>query len=241
MNKNKILILVIAILIILSGTIAGVALLTNNNNNGGKNNDENLITDSIKFKDEYESLNNQLNPSGKTYKSVSIDSNNPVVYSSIENIQKVIKNGTGVIYFGFKECPWCRTAVPVLLDAAKETGINRIYYFNDFSIRDVKELDEETGKIVTTQEGTKEYYELLDILGEYASVYKGLNDDEVKRLYAPTVVFVKSGEIIGTHVGTIDSQESGYDELTNDQYMELKKKYTDYMSKIVGTVCDDAC
>ena len=39
-----------------------------------------------------------------------------------------ILDGTGIIYFGFPECPWCRNAVPVLLDAAEEVGIEKIYY-----------------------------------------------------------------------------------------------------------------
>jgi len=184
---------------------------------------------------------NKANDAGKKYKKLNISEENPIVYSSLKDIKRILQNGTGVIYFGFKECPWCRTAVPVLLNAAKEAGVNRIYYFNDFSIRDIKQKDEITGEIITTQEGSKEYYELLKILGEHASIYSGLEDDTIKRLYAPTVVFVKSGEILGVHVGTIDSQVDAYVELTDEQYKELKKNYTDYMSKITGVTCEDAC
>ncbi|HHW69129.1 MAG TPA: hypothetical protein GX747_02155 [Tenericutes bacterium] len=237
MKKNNVLITILIILII---ALVAIIIVNNNNNNNNDNNNV-KITDSKKFKLEYESINNKANDAGKKYKKLNISEENPIVYSSLKDIKRILQNGTGVIYFGFKECPWCRTAVPVLLNAAKEAGVNRIYYFNDFSIRDIKQKDEITGEIITTQEGSKEYYELLKILGEHASIYSGLEDDTIKRLYAPTVVFVKSGEILGVHVGTIDSQVDAYVELTDEQYKELKKNYTDYMSKITGVTCEDAC
>ena len=112
-------------------------------------------TDSIKFKEEYESLNGKENDNGKEYLNVSVDSSNPIVYSSFQEIYDVIEKGTGIIYFGFRECPWCRNAVPVLLDAAKELNVNKIYYFNALSIRDKKHLDD-NGNIITDEEGTEE-------------------------------------------------------------------------------------
>ena len=39
-------------------------------------------------------------------------------------------------------------------------------------------------------------YKILDILGDKASVYEGLEDDSIKRLYFPTVVFVNEDNSI---------------------------------------------
>ena len=198
------------------------------------------LTDAMKFKKEYELLNGQINSNNKKYMDVEISVKNPIQYASYEEIVNLLKSGTGVIYFGFPECPWCRNAVPVLLEAAKELNINKIYYFNALSIRDKKHLDDQ-GNIVTDEAGTKEYEELVKLMYDQLPVYDGLNDDTIKRLYFPTVVFVKNGEIIGLHSSTVDSQEDPYVSLTDDQHNELKKIYSDYFNKVFDIVCDDAC
>ena len=81
----------------------------------------NKETDAEKFKNEYESLNGQTSQSGKKYLNVEIEKDNIIKYVSISELLDVIKNETGVIYLGFPECPWCRTAVPALLEAANST------------------------------------------------------------------------------------------------------------------------
>lgn len=202
--------------------------------------EEKKISDNIKFKEEYEKLNGEVSKSGKKYPKVTIPEDNKVVYASYDEIVDVIKNKDGVIYFGFPECPWCRNMVPILIDAINELGIDKIYYFNALDIRDEKKLDDD-GNIVVTKEGTKEYKELVELLHGYISVYDGLNDDSIERLYFPTVVFVKKGEIIGSHVGTLDSQKDPYKKLSKSEYNELKDIYLDYINKVYEVVCDDAC
>ncbi len=196
--------------------------------------------DALKFKAEYESLNNKKNDSNKEYVPVSINSKNPYVYATYDEVMDILNGKTGVIYFGFPECPWCRNMVSVLSDAAKEMGIDKIYYFNALDIRDKKSLDE-NGKIITEKEGTDEYYNLVDKLKDYLTPYEGLNDESIKRLYFPTVVFVKDGNIIGTHIGTLDSQEDPYVVLNDSEKEELKSIYMDYINKVYEIVCDEAC
>lgn len=186
-----------------------------------------------KFKKEYESLNGQKNESGKEYKKISISNDNPVVYSTYEEIFKVL-DGTGIIYFGFPECPWCRNAVPVLLDAAKETGLDKIYYLNNLEDRDILSLKD--GSIITEKESTKDYKKLLDKLKDVVSVYEGLEDESIKRIYFPTVVAVKNGKIISYIEGTVDSQTDPYISLNGKQKEELKEKYIEAISETM--VCD---
>lgn len=199
-----------------------------------------INSDSLKFKEEYESLNGKENSSGKNYLSLNISSNNPIVYSSFQEVYNLIEKGTGIIYFGFPECPWCRNAVPVLLDAAQELNISKIYYFNALSIRDKKHLDE-NGNIITDEEGTEDYKKLVEILYNELPVYDGLNDDSIKRLYFPTVVFVKDGKIVGIHTSTVDSQSDPYIKLSEEQYSELKNIYLDLMNKTYDVICDQSC
>lgn len=194
--------------------------------------------DNLKFKEEYESLNDEVNNSGKKNIDVKIDEDNLMKYSNFKEIMDVLDEGTGIIYFGFPECPWCRNAVPVLIEAAKKNEIGQIYYFDASKIRDVKELKD--GKVVTTKEGTKEYYQLVDKLKDVLGPYEGLEDESIKRLYFPTMVFVMGGKVVGTHIGTVDSQKDPYKGLTKKEKEELLKIYENNIEKIYG-VCDESC
>ena len=186
--------------------------------------------DSIKFKKEYEKLNNQ-----KGYLDITIPSDNNVKYATFDELMEFLNSGTGILYLGFPECPWCRNALPVLLEAAKENEIQNVYYFNAKPIRDEKELKD--GKIIAKKEGTKEYYKLVDQLKDYLGPYEGLEDDSIKRIYFPTAVFVMGGKVVGLHVGTVDSQEDPSKALTKKQKQELLDIYNQNINKIYGT-CD---
>lgn len=240
MKLNKLFIILVPVLCILAVVVAHFKIV-------------NTISDSVKFKEEYESLNGEESSSGETYKEINIDKNNPIKYTDYEELIDVIENKTGVIYLGFPECPWCRSALPVLLDAAKENNINTIYYLNLKNERDsyvvedgklVYALDDEGNEI----KGTEGYFELLDALDEYLSDYTIVFEDETyevgeKRIYAPSVIFVKDGEVIGIHVSTIETQENAYEELSDDQYEELYSIYEDYMLELNNTTCslDSSC
>lgn len=99
-----------------------------------------ITNDSLKFKEEYESLNGKDNGNGKNYLSIDIKSYNPISYSNYEEIFDILDKGTGVIYLGFPECPWCRNLVPVLVDSALEEKVSPIYYLNISSDRNTLSL-----------------------------------------------------------------------------------------------------
>lgn len=191
-----------------------------------------------RFKLEYESLNGQKTDDGREYMEVNINNDNKIVYADYKTIFDVL-DGTGVIYFGFPECPWCRNTVPVLLEAAEESGIKQIYYLNNHDDRDTKVLKD--GEVITEKEGTSNYNKLLEKLGDKASVYEGLEDKTIKRLYYPTVVFVKNGEITDYIEGTVESQEDPYTALTKDQRQELKDKYKSAINNLLSCDQDSKC
>lgn len=203
------------------------------------NNNSSFENDALKFKNEYEILNGKKNnASDDAYEEIKISSNNPIIYASYSDVEELVTNGTGVIYFGFPECPWCRAAVPVLLDAANESGIDKIYYFNAVKIRDKKHLNE-VGEIVTDEEGTAEYSKLIQLLYDNLGQYEGLNNPSIKRLYFPTVVFVKDGEVIGTHIGTLESHDDVKNVLNESQSVELREIYLGYILEVLGIICND--
>ena len=102
--------------------------------------------------------------------------------------------------------------------------------------------------ILETKKGTDSYYQILDLLAEYLDDYY-LTDSEgndyathEKRLYAPTLVAIKEGKVTSFHVGTVDSQESGYDKLTNEQITELKGIITKLIASKNSAICSqDKC
>ena len=157
-------------------------------------------TDSEKFKEEYSEVR----------------SDNVFVYKDIDEIIKIMENGTGVVYLGFPECPWCQAYVKYLDEVASEVGIESIYYYNILEDR---------------KNNTEGYQRLVEILGDYLQYDMEGN----KRIYVPNVSFHIAGEIIGvdyeTSLDTHDlSDPSEY--WTDEEVENLKNTLTELMTKV---------
>ena len=213
----------------------------------------NNISDAARFKKEYESLNGkQSESSNKKIKSIKISSNNPIKYSNYDEVIDVIKHKSGIIYIGYPDCPWCRTAIPVLLEAAKDYKIDTIYYLNIKDDRDYYCV--ENGKVVYQKDkdgkekkGVDGYFKLMKLIDKELKDYTVKDDDGKeynvgeKRIYVPLIIFVNDGKVVGTHTSTVDTQESGYDDLTEEEYDILNGIYADYIKELVNNYCDEAC
>lgn len=187
-------------------------------------------SDSYKFKKEYESINNKDNGHGNKYRKLNIPEYNPVVYQTTSDIVKRVENKeTFIVYFGFKECPWCRSVITELINAAKDKNIETIYYVDVKDIRDVKEVDE-NGNISTTKEGDKDYLKLIEHFSNVLSDYTLTKDNEKvetgeKRIYAPNIVVVSNGVAIKMEEGIPDSLTDPYAKLTDKQKKEIYNKF----------------
>lgn len=186
-----------------------------------------ITNDSLQFESEYENLNNTENSNGVKYLNVNLPSYVPVEYITYEKIFEVLEEGTGVIYFGFPECPWCRNLTPVLADAALDYGLNVIHYISNQDDRNTLSLNKKK-KIVTDKKGTADYLKLLELLDEFLPVYRGLNDDTIKRLYFPSVLFVKDGEIIGLE----QSLASYTERVDGDPYLPMNIQEKEELASI---------
>ncbi len=211
---------------------------------GCTKNDKN--SDALKFKEEYEQLNDKkMGSSDNKYPQVAIDSNNNVKYADIDLLLDVLNNGSGVIYLGYPECPWCRNAVPVLLEAASELDMT-VYYMNMHDERDTIKVNED-GSLEIVNEGTEGYKKLLErldsILSEYTleDVHGNTVSANEKRIYVPLVIFVRDGEIVGYHADTVESQTNPLKLLDKDQKNELMDIYLNLMHKVLNDVCDSEC
>lgn len=241
MDKDKKMFLGILLLLFMFMIFVGIIAFRD------KKEEISMNTDAINFKNEYESLNNVVNDkSGKTIKEISIDSSNPVDILTEEETVSLLENGTGILYFGFPDCPWCRSMLPVLLKTLNNMSIDKFYYLNVKNIRDTLALGEKN-KVEVKEEGTKGYYKILELLDDVLEPYYLTSEDgkkidtKEKRLYAPTVVAVKEGKIVDIHVGTVDSQASGYDDLSIEQQEELSNRFMELVRKVYDVDCDEAC
>lgn len=190
-----------------------------------------VITDAIKFKEEYESINgNKVGNSSYTVRELSIPDDNPFVYASANDIITMMDNNeTFVVYFGFNSCPWCRSVIPSLLDVAEDLKLEKIYYVDVKDIRDKLDVDED-GNIVTTKEGSEGYIGLLarlnSVLDDYTLEYDGqeISTGE-KRIYAPNVVSVVNGKAKQLETGVSDQLTDPFMEITEEMKKETYNKF----------------
>ena len=88
------------------------------------------LTDSEKFKEEYESLNKKDNGE-VNYINVKINKENPIVYTTPkEVIDKINNKDLFVVYFGNSKKNENRQIVESLLESAKEKEVDKIYYID---------------------------------------------------------------------------------------------------------------
>ncbi len=231
MKVDKLKIILMGILVLCSIGAMGVYELMNK--------EVILQTDANKFKQEYEALNDkQVVGREDKYPTIQLEEKNPFYYASYEEVDKVL-NGTGIIYLGYPECPWCRGLVPLLAQASKKVGMEKIYYINMKEERNLLTLED--GKIKEEKEGSQGYNALIERLKDILPIYEGLEDEEIKRIYVPYVLFVKDGKIVDTHTGTLDEQENPYIPLTEEEKTKLLSTLVDKMMKVAGTSCNSAC
>lgn len=197
MKKKNIILLSCIVLIII---VLGVVILN------GKNNEDKL-TDAYKFHQEYSK----------------VDENNVFVYRDVDKIINILEKGTGLVYLGFPECPWCQSYTKYLNEVATDLGVKKIYYYNIRQDRN---------------DNTEDYKKIVSILSDY------LQDDEEgnKRIYAPCVIALKKGEIVGFDDET-SWDTKGFtdpsDYWTDEEIKDLKDKLETMIADSGSNVCTE--
>ena len=235
MNKNIIIGLVILLVVI----GIGVFFVTSNNQE-----DNRVTEDMIRFKEEYEALNGQMNTANThTLQTLNIPEFNLIKYTTPEEILDLAESGTGLIYFGFPQCPWCRQMTPLLIDVALDMDLDVIHYIDMTTIRTTWELED--GIPVMTDEGHPRYQDLLIAFESVIDPLElnpfHLTDDEGNRfnteelrIFVPTVVAIKNGEIVASHVYTVPTSAPGNTE--GNQWNPLNREETSILRAIYENV-----
>ena len=152
-----------------------------------------------------------------------IDSDNPFVYRSLSEINKILENGTGIVYLGFPECPWCQRYVVYLNDVAKGYELEKIYYANILEDRNNK---------------TEDYQKTISLISDYLQY----DEEGNKKIYVPSIIAVYKGEIVGFDDET-SWDTKGFD--TPDEYWDtdsinaLKSRLEEMIAKVSNNLCTD--
>lgn len=230
--KNKKRVLFVVIILIL--TVFAFYYIYDNSTNH----------DTLMIKDKYESLNGVIvdNTDNETYQKIYIKSNAPIKNITAKEAVSKIKKEEGIIFIGYSKCPWCRNALPVLIDVAMEEN-KEILYLDASTLRDEYKVEE--GKLKKTKKASKYYYELLELCDQYLEDYKVYDEEQnefdtkEKRIYVPLVASFKDGKVLKAHTGTVEllKDQSVFDTLNDNQKDDLKKIYSEIIDEINSNMC----
>lgn len=159
------------------------------------------LPDNQRFKKEYEEYNFDI--------PLEIVEDNTVSYVFKDNIKSIIENETGIVYFGYPSCPWCRNAIPVLVETAIANQLP-IYYFD---LTQFTEVDDT-------------YNYLLEIINQHF----GTPDNEY--IEVPLVLTIQNGNILASRIGTVGSHTDPYVAMTQDEMLELSQRYQEIIDYI---------
>lgn len=183
------------------------------------------------IREAYVSLNSKTMDNGIDYIEVDLPKDHVFKEKSQDEVLQLLDKGTGVIYFSFETCPWCRNSISVIDEVAKTVNLSEVTYVNIKELRDTKVLKD--NEVITTKEADPFYTKILEYLGDDAPEYSGLNDPSIKRIPAPFVVVLVDGVVIDTHAGTVDTPDP-LKPLSDVEQNQLKEIYKEMFLKVPG-------
>lgn len=165
------------------------------------------ITDAEKFAKEYTKLS----------------SDNVFTYKSLKEVNKILEKGTGVVYLGFPECPWCQEYVKYVNEVAKKVDLDKVYYFN---IREDR------------TNNTEDYQTTIKLLKDYLPT----DEEGNPRVYVPLIAVIQNGKVVITDYETAEDTK-GYDTpeeyWANEDLDALKTRLEKAFNTVKSNVCTD--
>lgn len=113
---------------------------------------------------------------------------------------------TFAVAAGFSNCPWCNTLFPYLNEVAIQRGATLGY------------LDTRANPEWQSNIDIDDY----DLFAERFGSVLDEDADGIPHLYVPHVFFIKDGQLVDDHAGTVSGQENASDELSAEQQEELR-------------------
>lgn len=107
-----------------------------------------------------------------------VANDNRFVFASASEVLEKFESGSGLIFLGFQQCPWCQQLAPIVDEAAKAEGLDKIYYLD---IRHARETNDDT------------YKKLVEKLKPHLRT----DENGQPRVYVPDVTALKDGRVVG--------------------------------------------
>ena len=127
---------------------------------------------------------------------------NRFVYVSPSEIKQIFEHGSGLVFLGFKECPWCQKLAPMIDEAAKAEGLTKVYYMD---IRQARANNDVTYRMLVEK--------LKDHLAK--------DGDGNPRIFVPDVTALHDGKIVGRFLPETSIDDKG---LTPGEYWTAERR-----------------
>jgi len=149
---------------------------------------------------------------------------NIFTYRNAIEAADILEKGRGIVFIGFKECPWCQQYAVYLHDVAREMEVEKIFYC------DIKE---------DREKNSESYRRIIDIFSGRLQY-----DDEGRpRVYVPDAAIVSRGRII-THDFETSKDTLGYEtpqEYWNDERVNALKERLREGINILNQIIANSC
>lgn len=132
-------------------------------------------------------------------------------YTTADEVLSLMENEySGIIVYGFKECPWCQAVIGYVDEIAKEKGYKEVLYLDIREMRDLEESEDHQ---------------------KYLQIFEKIKDkiDNPLKIFAPTTTVMSKGEVVSYSIGTVDSHQKNdlniLPPMTDSQIEELKELF----------------
>lgn len=129
-----------------------------------------------------------------------VAADNRFVYARDVAVLDVLEHGTGVVFLGYPQCPWCQRLSEYVDQAARAEGVDMVHYLN---IRQARASKNET------------YQKLVARLAPYLSK----DENGQPRIFVPDVTIVKRGSIVWRY----KEESTGDSTITPDRYWTAER------------------
>lgn len=113
---------------------------------------------------------------------------------------------SGLLYFGFPNCPWCQEVIPIVHELASQA---------DVPVHYIQTRDEKGIRLYTDSQ--------RDDMAPYLNGFIRNNAKGEPTLYVPLVLAIENGQVIKGHQGSVSGHNAHEEELTSTQKQELQE------------------
>ena len=138
-----------------------------------------------------------------------VSDDNPFKYLSTSELEELLENGDGIIYFGSSNDESSRTVSAFLLEIVEDSDIDKIYYYDPTRVAENEQ---------------KRYKHVLKVLSEKLELEKTL-----KKVKVPSIYIINKGKVSSLEDDNILNRLDTKDDLNTTEKEKVKEKYINFL------------